>query len=77
SCEYIMDDNKSKENQEVILKISNCPSIIKNANRILNIKKNTAISIKNSAITSFILDSNKVVLADNINDQFTISVHYQ
>ncbi|HCZ9324583.1 TPA: hypothetical protein O4G34_003028, partial [Proteus mirabilis] len=76
-CEYIMDDNKSKENQEVILKISNCPSIIKNANRILNIKKNTAISIKNSAITSFILDSNKVVLADNINDQFTISVHYQ
>lgn len=77
SCEYIMDDNKSKENQEVILKISNCPSIIKNANRILNIKKNTAISIKNSAITSFILYSNKVVLADNINDQFTISVHYQ
>ncbi|EPD3051119.1 hypothetical protein [Proteus mirabilis] len=72
-----MDDNKSKENQEVILKISNCPSIIKNANRILNIKKNTAISIKNSATTSFILDSNKVVLADNINDQFTISVHYQ
>ncbi|AWF39772.1 hypothetical protein CSC14_4086 [Proteus mirabilis] len=43
----------------------------------MNIKKNTAISIKNSAITSFILDSNKVVLADNINDQFTISVHYQ
>ncbi|EOA7288860.1 hypothetical protein MMK51_000605 [Proteus mirabilis] len=72
-----MDDNKSKENQEVILKISNCPSMIKNANSILNIKKNTAISIKNSAITSFILDSNKVVLADNINDQFTISVHYQ
>ncbi len=72
-----MDDNKSKENQEVILKISNCPSIINNANSILNIKKNTAISIKNSAKTSFILDSNKVVLVDNINDQFTISVHYQ
>lgn len=77
SCEYIMGDNKSKESQEVILKVSNCPSIIKNASSIFNINKNTAISIKNSTITSFILDSNKVVLADNINDQFTISVHYQ
>ncbi|AZH00524.1 hypothetical protein I5F94_01475 [Proteus mirabilis] len=77
SCEYIMDDNKSIENKEIILKISHCPSIIKNTNSLLNIKNNTTNSIKNSTMTSFILDNNKVLLANNIDEQLTISVHYQ
>ncbi|HIE0967766.1 TPA: hypothetical protein ACXJQF_000497 [Proteus mirabilis] len=72
-----MDDNKSIENKEIILKISHCPSIIKNTNNLLNIKNNTTNSIKNSTMTSFILDNNKVLLANNIDEQLTISVHYQ
>ena len=77
SCEYTMNDNKSIENKEIILKISHCPSIIKNTNSLLNIKNNTTSSIKNSTMTSFILDNNKVLLANNIDEQLTISVHYQ
>ncbi|MEX9810688.1 hypothetical protein [Proteus mirabilis] len=77
SCEYTINDNKSIENKEIILKISHCPSIIKNANSLLHIKNNTINSIKNSTMASFILDNNKVLLANNIDEQFTISVHYQ